>query len=133
MKLRFSFFYLSIISVLKLFSSEVIIAKIDIPYNIALSPSNVSILQLNDIPKDCEPITIDELKKDKYFTKKYLQKDNIICQKDLKRKSNNKVIFNFGSIEIETNGKILYENDEYIKIKRDSGTIEKIYKDGRAR
>ncbi len=133
MKLKFSFFYLSIFSILKLFSAEVIIAKIDIPYNNALSPSNVAILKLKDIPKDCKPITIDNLKKEKYFTKRYLQKDKIICQKDLKKESNNKVIFSFGSIEIETNGKILYENDEYIKIKRDNGKIEKIYKNGRAR
>ncbi|PLY10416.1 MAG: hypothetical protein C0626_05405 [Arcobacter sp.] len=133
MKLRFSFFYLTIISVLKLFSTEVIIAKIDIPYNIALSPSNVAILQLDNIPKDCKPITIAELKKEKYFTKKYLQKEKIICHDDLKKENNNKVIFSFGSIEIETNGKILYENDDYIKIKRDNGKIEKIYKDGRAR
>lgn len=133
MKLRFSFFYLTIISVLKLFSTEVIIAKIDIPYNIALSPSNVSILQLNNVPKDCNVITIAELKKEKYFTKKYLQKEKIICHDDLKKENNNKVIFNFGSIEIETNGRILYENNDYIKIKRDNGKIEKIYKDGRAR
>jgi ribosomal protein L15 len=105
----------------------------DIPYNEALTPSNIALIQVEKMPENCRVITIDELKKDKYFTNKYLQKDKVICHGDLKQKSNNKIIFNFGSIQIETRGKIIYENDEYIKIKKENGKVEKIYKDGRDR
>lgn len=52
-------------------------------------------------------------------------------QKDLDKDKNNSVLFNFGSIQIERPGKIIFENDEYIRIKREDGQVEKIYKDGR--
>jgi hypothetical protein len=118
---------------LKLFSVEVVIAKVDIPYKVAITPSNVAILQLDKLPANCKPITIKELKKGKYLTSKYLQKDKVICHSDLDEETNNKIIFNFGAIQIETDGKIIYQNDEYVKIKRSNGKIEKIYKDGRER
>ncbi|WP_428027004.1 hypothetical protein [Arcobacter sp.] len=133
MKLKFSFFSFFSLFALKLFSVDVIVAKIDIPYKNLITPSNIFLAQIEKVPEDCKPITIAELKKEKYYSKKYLQKDKIICHDELERESQNKVIFNFGSIQIETNGKIMYENDEYIKIKRDNGKIEKIYKDGRDR
>lgn len=133
MKLKFSFFSLFLFLLTNLFSAEVVIAKMDIPYNEALTPSNIALIQVEKMPENCRVITIDELKKDKYFTNKYLQKDKVICHSDLKQKSNNKIIFNFGSIQIETTGKIIYENDEYIKIKKENGKVEKIYKDGRDR
>lgn len=131
MKLKFSLFSIFFLFVLKLFSYEVIIAKIDIPFRTALTPSNVAILQIEKLPDDCKPISLKELKEKKYFTSKYLQKDKIICHSDLKKEDPKRVIFNFGSIEIETPGKIIYENDEYIKIRKENGKIEKIYKDGR--
>jgi len=133
LKLKFSFFCIFFLFLSNLFSADVIIAKIDIPYNSAITPSNIVLTQIEKLPKNCKQVTIDELKKDEYFTNKYLQKDKIICHNDLRKKSNNKIIFNFGSIQIETTGKILYENDEYIRIKKENGKIEKIYKDGRAR
>jgi len=133
LKLKFSFFCIFFLFLSNLFSVDVIIAKIDIPYNSAITPSNIVLTQIEKLPKNCKQVTIDELKKDEYFTNKYLQKDKIICHNDLRKKSNNKIIFNFGSIQIETTGKILYENDEYIRIKKENGKIEKIYKDGRAR
>ncbi|MGB5919667.1 hypothetical protein [Arcobacter sp.] len=131
MKLKFSLFCLFFLFTLKLFSYEVIIAKIDIPFRSALTPSNVAILQIEKLPDDCKPISLKELKGTKYFTSKYLQKDKVICHSDLKKEDSNRVIFNFGSIQIETPGKIMYENDEYIKIRKQNGKVEKIYKDGR--
>ena len=35
------------------------------------------------------------------------------------------------TLEIEKKGKIVFENDQFIRIKKDNGKIEKIYKDGR--
>ena len=133
MKLKYSFFYLFFIFSMKLFSIEVIVAKIDIPYNNSLKPSDIFISEIDKLPANCIPITIDELKKDKYISNKFLIKEKVICKDDLKKEKENKVIFNFGSIEIETSGKIMYENDEFIKIKKENGKIEKIYKDGRVR
>ena len=53
--------------------------------------------------------------------------------KDVKKYENESVIFNFGGVEIEKKGKVIYENDDFIRIKNLDGTIEQIYKDGRTK
>ena len=51
--------------------------------------------------------------------------------KDIKKYSEETVVFNFGGVRIEKKGKIIYENNDFIRIKNLDGTIEQIYKDGR--
>ena len=40
------------------------------------------------------------------------------------------MIFNFGNIQIEQNGEIIFQNDKYITIKKNNGKVKKIYKNG---
>lgn len=132
MKLKFSFI-LFFIFFSNLYAINLIVAKNDISYNSLIKPTDLLLVEFEKKPNDCIPITLEKLKANKYFAKKYLREKKIICEDDLKTKSEKSIIFNFGSIEIETNGKIMFENDEYIKIRKNNGDIEKIYKDGRVR
>lgn len=131
MKLKFSFFLIFLIS--NIYAVEVIISKDDLSFRTILTPKILEVKDAKTLPHNCLPLKIDDLKNNKYNTSKYIKKDQIICKDDVKKIEKKTVIFKFGNLEIETDGKILFENDEYIKIKKDNGKIEKIYKDGRVR
>ena len=77
---------------------------------------------------DCK--TLEEAK---YLleTLKPINKNTIICSKDVKKYENESIIFNFGGVQIEKKGKVIFENKDFIRIKNIDGTIEQIYKDGR--
>lgn len=133
MKLKSKLVLISILFTTSLFSKEVIVAKVDIHYKTEITPSLLTILNVDNIDKNCKIVKIEDLKNNKYVASKFIKENKILCFDDLNKKDDNKIIFKFGSIEIETEGKILYENDEFIRIKRNDGKIEKIYKDGRER
>lgn len=133
MKLKFSLIVLFFIFTSQLFSMELIVAKENIPFKKKLTPDILMLKDFKAIPPNCRPIKLKNLKDNKYFSSKYIKKNQVICMDDVKSSNGNKVIFNFGSIEIETSGRIMFENDEYIKIKKENGKVEKIYKDGRLR
>lgn len=132
-KLKFSFITVFFIFFSNLFGIEVIVSKVDMTFRTELTPENLEIKDVKVVPNNCKPLKLEELKNDKYLSSKFIKKNQIICDDDVKKVVKKSVIFNFGSIEIETDGKIIYENDEYIRIKKDNGKIEKIYKDGKVR
>jgi hypothetical protein len=78
-------------------------------------------------------LDIEALKNGKYRASHYILKNRAICADDVYTEKPKKVKFNFGLLEIEMNGEIVSETDDYIKIKNGDGKIEKIYKDGRKR
>lgn len=131
--LRLKCLFFVIIFSINLYSIDVIVANSKINYKEIISVEKLSSLNVLSVKKYCIPATIDDLEKDKYFAKHYIRKGSVICLKDIEKYSKNSILFNFGSIQIERNGKLVFENDEYIKIKRNDGKIEKIYKDGRLR
>jgi len=96
-----------------------------------LSLSNVKLIQSNDKHKCKEYLDINKLKKNKYRAKHYIIKDFTICADDVYIAVSKKIKFNFGFFEIERDGEIIKETDQYIKIRNLDGKIEKIYKDGR--
>jgi len=116
---------------INLFAAQVLVAKKDISYNSTVTAEDVRLTNAEILQKYCEPITIEMLKSNKYISNRYIKQDTVICTDDISVYQKNSVLFNFGSIQIEQNGKMIFENDEYIKIKKDNGDIEKIYKDGR--
>ena len=61
----------------------------------------------------------------------HINKNSIVCEKSVRSTENNEIIFNFGGVKIVKKGKIIYENEEFIRFKNLDGTIEQIYKDGR--
>jgi len=125
-----SLFVLLILS-LNLYSLEVIITNSKINYKELIDLTKLSSSTVLSVKKFCIPIQISDLKNKKYIAKRYLKKGSVICKKDIKEYSKKSVLFNFGTIEIEKQGKIIFENNKYIKIKKIDGKVEKIYKDGR--
>ncbi len=116
---------------LSLNAIDVVVAKYDLQYQQQITYKNIILNDFKSIKKNCIPLVFKDLKKNKFITKHFIKKNMIICKKDIKLYKKNTILFDFGSIEIEKNGKIIYENNKLIKIKHDNGKIEKIYKDGR--
>ena len=111
----------------------VVVAKKQIAYQQKIEESYVEVKNVSAINKKCVPVTLQQIKDNNFITTTFINVGSIICKKNLTIATQKSVTFNFGSIEIETPGKIIFENDEYIKIKKLDGSIEKIYKDGRLR
>jgi flagella basal body P-ring formation protein FlgA len=127
LKLSFLCLLLSINS----FAISVIISKESIKFEEKIDSSKVRLQNVNEINKACIPLKLSEIQNNEYISTHYINKNTIICQKDVKKYEEEGIIFNFGGLKIEKKGKIIYENDEFIRIKNLDGTIEQIYKDGR--
>jgi hypothetical protein len=130
-KLR-SLFFLILFS-LNLYSIEVIITADRINYNEVIKLKDIRKSSVTSVKKYCKPLTASNLNTTSYVAKHYMPKGYVICMDDVKEYKKNSVVFNFGSIQIEKEGKVIFENDEYIRIKNRDGKIEKFYKDGRTK
>ncbi|MGB5792767.1 hypothetical protein [Poseidonibacter sp.] len=116
---------------LNAFALKVLVSKESINYEEKLKTSDVKMINIQSLVKACNPLTLKQLSNNEYVTTHYINKDSVICLKDVKIYKKESVIFRFGLLEIEKKGKVIFENDKFIRIKKDDGTIEKIYKDGR--
>lgn len=113
-------------------STQVVpIAKKDINWKEQLTSKNVKLVRKDDTINCKEYLDIKTLKNKKYRASHYILKNRPICKDDAYIPKSNKIKFNFGSIIIEKEGKVIRETDSYIKIKNLDGKIEKIYKDER--
>ena len=129
MILRLSFVILSVN--IKIFAITVLVSNEAIKFEEKLDVSKVKVQNITNLNKNCEPLSLSSLQKEEYITTHYINKNTIICTKDVKKQEDNVIVFNFGGVRIEKKGKIIFENDDFIKIKNIDGTIEQIYKDGR--
>ncbi len=102
-----------------------------INYKEKIYASSVRLVQVNNKYSCKEYIDIKLLKKNKYYAKHYLAKNKPLCKKSAFLAVSKKIKFRFGNLEIEKDGEIIRETEQYIKIKTLDGKIEKIYKDGR--
>ena len=127
--LRLSF--LTFLVTAKVFAITVLVSKDSISFEERLEPKKLMVKEVNTINKACEPLTLAKLSEEKYLTARYINKNTIICMKDVKKYENESVVFDFGGVKIEKKGKVIYENNEFIRIKKLDGSIEQIYKDGR--
>ena len=67
----------------------------------------------------------------KYLASHYIKKNSIIIKRDIKLMNTNRVTYRFGNfLEVEEYGKIITETNVYIKIKKPSGKIKKLFKNG---
>ena len=125
MKILFSIF----IILINLNSTEILVSKNNINYKQLLDVDN---LKLINIPNEIRCTTFDKdlLKTNKYQAKRFIYKGRSICYKDVQKIVINRVKADFGNIEIQRNGKIISENNDYVKIKNYDGKIIKIYKNG---
>jgi hypothetical protein len=113
------------------FAISVLISTESINFEEKIDNSKLKLQNVSEISKSCIPLKLSDIKDEEYITTHYINKNSIICQKDVKKYKDSGVIFNFGGVKIEKKGKIIYENSEFIRIKNLDGTIEQIYKDGR--
>lgn len=113
------------------FGISVLISKEAIGFRQKIEPSSLKLLNVKRLNKNCIPLTLKKVQNNEYRTTHYINKDSIICDNDVEIYKKESVVFNFGGLEIEKKGKIIYENDNFIRIKKENGKIEKIYKDGR--
>lgn len=109
----------------------VLISTQSINFEQKIDKSMFKVSNIQQLNKACNPLKLSQIQNGEYITTHYINKNTIICEKDVKQYKDNFVIFNFGGFEIEKEGKIIYENDEFIRIKKQDGSFEKIYKDGR--
>jgi hypothetical protein len=117
-----------------LYSSSVVVkSSTTIKYKDTISTKNTILDFANELPYGCVPITKDQAKSLKYKAKTVLKKNRIICEKDIYKPQNSKLIFNFGTIQIEKYGKVIKETKDYYRIRNEDGTIENVYKDGTIR
>jgi len=116
---------------IKLLAVEVLVTKSDINYKEEVNITKLYKTNVNSVKKFCKPVKESDFKNTNYRASRFLKKGIVLCTKDIDKDKNNSVLFDFGTIQIEKPGRIIFENDEYIRIKREDGKIEKIYKDGR--
>lgn len=128
--LRLKSLFILVLVSLNLYSIEVVVTNTKVNYKEKIDLNKLSSANVLSVKKFCIPITIKDLEANKYIAKRYLKRGTILCTKDIEEFSKKSVLFDFGTIEIEKEGKIIFENDKYIKIKKPNGKIEKIYKDG---
>ena len=114
-----------------LFATSVLISLKTIAFEEKIDTSKVRVEDVSDVNKFCVPLKISDLEENNYITTHHINKNTIICTKDVKKGDNETIVFNFGGLKIEKKGKIIYENKDFIRIKNIDGTIEQIYKDGR--
>lgn len=123
--LVFLFFCVSIV----LATTKVPVAKLPINWKSRITSNNVQFKNISSVYKCKKYLNIDKVKSNKLRAKHYILKNKPICADDVYMEENKKVVFKFGSLEIEKDGEIIKETSKYIKIKNLDGTIEKIYKD----
>lgn len=125
--------FLSLLLSLNLFAISVFVTKEAIKYEEKIDISKLIEKDFDTVPRTCTPISLEDLQNGEFITTHHINKNSIVCQKDIKSTQNNEIVFNFGGLKIVKKGKIIYENDEFIRFKNLDGTIEQIYKDGRQR
>jgi hypothetical protein len=123
-------FCIGLSSILNAKSYDVLVANKDIKYKSIVTLNDTFSKQVSFLPKHCIPMAKKDFSKIKLMAKHYIRSGRILCVKDLKVDSESKIIFDFGTVQIEKRGKIIFENEKYIKIKTPNGKIQKIYKDG---
>jgi len=112
------------------FSIEVLIANKKINYHAKILKSDLHVSEVFKLTKRCIPLKYEDLKNNKYIAKHFINKNSVLCLSSVTSFKKNAIIFNFGNIQIEENGKVVFENEKYITIKQNNGKLKKIYKNG---
>ena len=123
--------FLAILLNITLEATSVIVAKEAIKLDEQIVASKIRVQNSANVNKSCEPISLNDIQNEIYIAKHHINKNTIICKKSIKQFSDETIVFNFGGVEIEKKGKVIFENNDFIRIKNVDGTIEQIYKDGR--
>jgi hypothetical protein len=128
--LRLSFIVF-LLTTINLFAVNVIVSSKTIAFEEKVDSSKIRSEEVSEINKFCIPLKLSDIEENNYIATHHINRNTVICMKDVRKSDNQSIIFNFGGVKIEKKGKIIYENKDFIRIKNVDGTIEQIYKDGR--
>ncbi len=128
--LRLSFIVF-LLTTINLFAANVIVSSKTIAFEEKVDSSKIRSEEVAEINKFCIPLKLSDIEENNYIATHHINRNTVICMKDVRKSDNESIIFNFGGVKIEKKGKIIYENKDFIRIKNVDGTIEQIYKDGR--
>lgn len=135
MKLKLDFndkiLLLLLLCTTSLFSIDVLTVTKEIRYKEKIQKDKLNLKRVDSVAKGCTPLRLEDLEKDSYSASHYMFENAIVCMNDVIKYEKESVLFDFGSLQIEQEGKIIYENEKFIRLKKQDGTIEKIYKDGK--
>lgn len=113
------------------FAIDVVVTKKNIDYNEIIDKNMIQKANASNLKRHCIPVSYNEIANKKFQATHYMKKGYVICTSDVKEYKKESVLFDFGAIQIEKHGEIIFENDDYLRIRKNNGEIEKIYKDGR--
>lgn len=119
------------LTISNLYAIDVLVVKNQIKYKEKIIIKNLSFKKTDKVYRHCVPVKLSDLHNNEYIATHYMSKGTILCTKDIKKYVKSSVLFNFGNLEIEKEGKVISDTNKYIKIKKPDGKVEKIYKDGR--
>lgn len=135
MKLKLDFndkiLLLLLLCTTSLFSIDVLTVTKEIRYKEKIQKDKLNLKRVDSVAKGCTPLHLEDLEKDSYSASHYMFENAIVCMNDVIKYEKESVLFDFGSLQIEQEGKVIYENEKFIRLKKQDGTIEKIYKDGK--
>ena len=114
------------------YSTEIVVSDVNIQYDSYIDIEHLAIVNTTKKVR-CRAFDVSKLHTKTYVSKRYIIKGHPICERDVKVAVKNRIRYDFGSIVIERNGKVIGENRKFIKIKNNDGSIEKIYKNGQSR
>jgi len=123
------FLLVFVFTVLNLNAIEILVSNVNIKYKEHLNYDNLFLSNTHKKVR-CTIFDKENLKKNTYEAKHYIMKNKPICNKDVKVSINNKIRYDFGNIVIERSGEVIVETKNYIKVKNNDGTVDKIYKNG---
>lgn len=109
MILKLSFLSLFLSS--HLFAISVFVTKDAIKYEEKIDASKLIEKDFETVPRTCIPISLEDLQNGDFVTTHHINKNSIVCQKDIKSTENNEIVFNFGGLEIVKKGRL------YMKMK----------------
>jgi len=115
-----------------LYGDVALVSTKDLKFKQALDYGDLK-LQYLDKKIHCKMFDKQKLLTNKYKTIRYIPKNKAICEKDVVQMLDHKIKADFGNIVIEKNGEFVSETKNYVKIKKQDGSIEKINKNGMTR
>lgn len=109
---------------------DVLMTTKAIKYKEKITVNNTFATKVEQLSNNCTALDISSLEKNSYTATHYIFKGSVLCLSDVKKYKKESVVFDFGILEIEQEGKVIFENNKYLRIRKQDGTVEKIYKNG---
>ena len=115
---------------LSLLAYEVFVAKEDIMFRQSIDNTKLVLTKRTKLPKFCTLILPKDIKESNYIAARFIKKGKVLCKNDIKQHQKNRILFSFGTIEIEKDARVVRDTKEIIVLQRRDGKLERIDKRG---